>query len=432
MLTQSGPVERLARGFLLTPVFVSKSFVFRFSAPGWAGLLLWLLVLGGAPGCKNDSPNPGATPASTAPAPVDPPAAVLVSSSLIGEYTPAQLADRVSDIPLAGSLARYSVKVYRLTYTTRNTDGQAVTASGALLVPVAPAAVPIISYQHGTLQPDEENRAPSYYSQRSEIWSAVSVLAATGYVVSAPDYLGYGATKSLPHPYEHAASLASASADMLRAAREFCTKEKVSVNQKNFLLGYSEGGYATMALHKLLEEKYATTLPVTASAPGAGAYHKSAFAKYIMSSSQPLNFLSTYVWVLRTYDRVYQLNRPFSYYYQEPYATRLQADPFSAVPQQPTALFAPGFRQAVLTDSDAPLTASLRDNDLHDWLPRAPVALFHGTQDDYVPYFNSQDAYNAMRARGATNVELRPIQGGTHFTAAAPYTLSAYAFISQF
>ncbi|MFD2784980.1 alpha/beta hydrolase family protein [Hymenobacter rubripertinctus] len=407
-----------------------KSFVSRFSGPG---LLLWLLVLGGAPGCKSNSPEPGATTAPTAPPVAPPPAAMLVGSSLIGEYTPAQLAARVSDIPLVGALARNSVRVYRLIYTTRNTDGQTITASGAVLVPVgAAAAVPVISYQHGTLQPDEETRAPSYYSSSSEIWSAVSVLAATGYVVSAPDYIGYGASKSLPHPYEHAASLASASADMLRAAREFCAREKVSVNQKNFLLGYSEGGYATMALHRLLEEKYATELPVTASAPGAGAYHKSAFAKYIMGSTQPLNFLSTYVWVLRTYDRVYQLNRPFNYYYQEPYATGLQADPFSAVPRQAAELFAPGFRQAVLTDSDAPLTASLRANDVYDWLPRAPVALFHGTADDYVPYFNSEDAYRAMRARGATQVELRPIQGGTHFTSAAPYTLSAYAFISQF
>ena len=404
-----------------------KPFVSRFLAPGWAGLLVWLLVLGSAPGCKSNSPEPDATAT-----PATPPATALVGSTLIGEYTPAQLAGRVSDIPLVGSLARYSVRVYRLTYATRNTDGQAITASGALLVPVAPAAVPVISYQHGTLQPDEENRAPSYYSPSSEVWSAVSVLAATGYVVSAPDYIGYGASKNLPHPYEHAASLASASADMLRAAREFCAKEQVSVNQKNFLLGYSEGGYATMALHKLLEEKYATELPVTASAPGAGAYHKSAFAKYIIGSSQPLNFLSTYVWVLRTYDRVYQLNRPFSFYYQEPYATRLQADPFSAVPEQATELFAPGFRQAVLTGSDASLAATLRDNDLYDWKPRAPLALFHGTQDDYVPYFNSEDAYNAMRARGAAKVELRPIPGGTHFTAAPVYTLQAYAFISQF
>jgi pimeloyl-ACP methyl ester carboxylesterase len=240
------------------------------------------------------------------------------------------------------------------------------------------------------------------------------------------------ASKALPHPYEHAASLASASADMLRATREFCQQQKVSVNQKNFLLGYSEGGYATMALHKLLQEKYATTLPVAASAPGAGAYHKTAFARYILNATQPLSFLSSYVWVLRTYDRVYALNRPYSFYYQEPYATQLQANPFAEVPSQASQLFATSFRQAVLNNSDAALDKALADNDIYDWKPTAPLALFHGTADDYVPFFNSQDAYDAMQKRGATQVELHPIQGGNHFSSAATYTLGAYGFISQY
>jgi dipeptidyl aminopeptidase/acylaminoacyl peptidase len=329
-------------------------------------------------------------------------------------------------------LVNYPVRVYRLTYRTRTPEGQETTASGAVLVPVAAMALPVLSYQHGTLLPSSESQAPSYYAQGTDVWSIVSILASTGYVVSAPDYLGYGASKALPHPYEHAASLASASADMLRATREFCQQQKVSVNQKNFLLGYSEGGYATMALHKLLQEQYATALPVTASAPGAGAYHKTAFARYILSSTQPLSFLSTYVWVLRTYDRVYALNRPYAFYYQEPYATQLQANPFGSVPGLASQLFATSFRQAVLTNSDAPLAAAVAANDVYDWKPTAPLALFHGTADDYVPFFNSQDAYDAMQKQGATQVELHPIQGGNHFSSAAAYTLGAYGFISQY
>ncbi|OGX84530.1 hypothetical protein BEN48_15935 [Hymenobacter glacialis] len=383
------------------------------------------MALLGAPACKSTPPEP---------APEAPVAAetVLTGSTLIAEVSPADLAGRVQGVPLAGSLVRYPIKAYRLTYRTRTPEGTETTASGAVLVPVATAPLPVLSYQHGTLEPRSETQAPSYYAPGSDVWSVVSVLASTGYVVSAPDYLGYGASKALPHPYEHAASLASASADMLRATREFCEREKIAVNQKNFLLGYSEGGYATMALHKLLEEKYATALPVTASAPGAGAYHKSAFARYILSATQPLSFLSSYVWVLRTYDRIYALNRPFAFYYQEPYATQLQADPFGPVPSQQAQLFAPAFRNAVLNNSDAPLAAALADNDIHDWKPRAPLALFHGTADDYVPFFNSQDAYDAMQKRGATQVQLRPIQGGNHFTSATTYTLGAYAFISQY
>jgi pimeloyl-ACP methyl ester carboxylesterase len=399
--------------------------LFRFSFLPGLGLCLALLT---APACKNSAPGPD----TTTPAPATPSTAVLTGSTLIGEYSTSALATRVSTIPLAGALVQYPIKVYRLTYRTLTPEGQETTASGAVLVPTAPIALPVLSYQHGTLTPSSEGQAPSYYAQGSDVWSVVSVLASTGYVVSAPDYLGYGASKALPHPYEHAASLASASADMLRATREFCQQQKFSINDKNFLLGYSEGGYATMALHKYLQEKYATALPVTASAPGAGAYHKSAFAKYVLQSTQPLSFLSTYVWVLRTYDRVYALNRPLSYYYQEPYATQLQADPFAAVPTQQSQLFTNTLRQAVLTGSDAALTATLTANDIYDWKPTAPLALFHGTADDYVPFFNSQDAFDAMKTRGATQVTLRPIQGGNHFSSVTTYTLGAYAFINQY
>ncbi|GAA3945123.1 alpha/beta hydrolase family protein [Hymenobacter algoricola] len=391
-------------------------------------LLLVGLSTAAGSGCTKEAATP--QPAVVAPAAPQP---HLISSTLIGEYSTSTLAGRVADIPIAGALVRYPIRVYKLTYTTLTTDGKPVTASGALLVPVAGTqALPLLSYQHGTIQPDEEGRAPSYYTSGSEVWSAVSVLASAGYIVSAPDYLGYGASKALPHPYEHAASLASASLDMLRAAREFATQEKLPLNQKNFLLGYSEGGFATLALHKLLEEKAAAEFTVTASAPGAGAYHKSAFADYILTSTQPLNFLSTYVWVLDTYNRVYGINRPFAYYFNPPWAAQLQANPFSAVPTQAAELFTPGFRQGILTKTDAAMLAAFRANDIHDWQPKAPLALFHGTADDYVPFFNSQQAYDAMRARGASQVTLRPIAGGNHFSSAPTYTLQAYAFISQY
>ncbi|UOG75291.1 alpha/beta fold hydrolase [Hymenobacter tibetensis] len=399
-----------------------------FTKPDFRRLRLALLLWGGlsvaAGSCtKEPSPQPEAPVAAET---------HLVSSTLIGEYSPTVLASRVSGIPLVGALVRYPIKVYKLTYTTRNTDGQQVTASGAILVPVSTQALPLLSYQHGTINPADEERAPSYYRSSSEVYSAVSVLASTGYVVVAPDYIGYGASKALPHPYEHAPSLASASLDMMRATKEFCQKEKVALNKKNFLLGYSEGGYATMALHKLIEEQFPAEFAVTASAPGAGAYHKTAFATYILNSNQPLNFLSSYVWVLDTYNRVYNINRPLAYYFNQPWAGQLQADPFSEVPEQPSQLFTNGFRTSVLNNTDAAMAAAFRDNDIYDWQPKAPLALFHGTADDYVPYFNSEDAYKAMRARGASQVTLHPIQGGNHFTSVAQYTLEALGFISQY
>jgi alpha-beta hydrolase superfamily lysophospholipase len=394
-------------------------------------LLSTILLVAPGVGCQKEAAAPAETPAS----PTESESTTrLLGSTLIGEYTPQQLATHVSGIPFAAALIRYPIRVYKLTYSTKNPEGQTITASGALLVPTVPAGqmLPLLSYQHGTISPADERKAPSYYSSGSEVYSAVSVLASTGYIVTAPDYIGYGASKTQPHPYEHAASLASTSLDMLRAGREFCQQQQQGLNAKTFLLGYSEGGYATLALHRLMETDANSGFTVTASAPGAGAYHKSAFASYIMNSSQPLNFLSSYVWVLDTYNRIYGLNRPASFYYNEPYATELAANPLSAVPTSATALFTPALRTAVINRTDSQLTKTFLANDIYDWKPRAPLALFHGTADDYVPFFNSQDAYDAMHARGASQVQLRPIQGGNHFSSAAQYTLEAYAFILQY
>ncbi len=82
-------------------------------------------------------------------------------------------------------------------------------------------------------------------------------------------------------------SLGSTSYDMLKATKEFLTNEEVKANNKLFLLGYSEGGYATLALQKYLEDK--GDLSITHSLPGAGAYNKTEFSKNI-DLTKTLNF----------------------------------------------------------------------------------------------------------------------------------------------
>ncbi|RYF59285.1 MAG: phospholipase, partial [Cytophagaceae bacterium] len=98
--------------------------------------------------------------------------------------------------------------MYRVTYTTTNTDGTSITASGALLIPTVNAgtAIPLLSIQHGTITSDDG--APSNYQSGSEAYTFGSVFASQGYIIAAPDYIGYGASKDLPHTYEHRNGLA--------------------------------------------------------------------------------------------------------------------------------------------------------------------------------------------------------------------------------
>jgi|GEM_PF-654222 len=323
----------------------------------------------------------------------------LIDSTLIGEFSKQSLQTRYGSTKELLPLIQYGVRVYKITYRTTYVDGTRIVASGAVLIPTTDAPLSLISYQHGTITSSNEDRAPSYYNVKGIETVLTTLFATSGYAVVAPDYMGYGASKNLRHPYEHAPSLASASLDMLRAAKEFYAQKGVKLNDKTFLTGYSEGGGATVALQKFIEEKH-PEVKTTAMAPIAGGYHKSKFLEQVASATSNLEHLNVYLWVVNTYNWIYKLNRPYSYYYQSPWAATIENDVFSNTNLNPSTLFTESFRNGILEKTDTSILNAFRDNNLHDWQPRAPMLLIHGTADDYVSFFNSQDAQCHARQRG--------------------------------
>lgn len=361
------------------------------------------------------------------------PARTLVNSSLLGEYSVSQLKSRYTgSSSLFQIFIRYGIKAYRLEYTTTNTDGKPIKASGALLIPDVTSPVPMLSMQHGTITSD--NDAPSYFRSSSEAYTFGSVFASQGYIIAAPDYIGYGVSKDVPHTYEQRNGLATASLDMLRAAKEFLNDQKVNWDKRLFLAGYSEGGYATMALQKKIEEETTDEFNLVASSCGAGAYDKPAFMHEVInertSSVNSINRL--YVWVLLTYDRIYGLNRPMTYYFKEPYASQIAAQGKDAnINVSLNTIFTDSFKQAINDGTDKGFIAAVQDNDIHDWKPRTRTQLYHGDADDTVFYFNTQNAYDAMKKRGATNVELKQMKGANHATGILEFITGTYAFFGS-
>jgi acetyl esterase/lipase len=233
----------------------------------------------------------------------------------------------------------------------------------------------------------------------------------------------------MEHPYEHANSLATASYDMLMAVKEYIENSNISISDKLFLSGYSEGGTATMALHKYIEEN--SDLQVTLSAPAAGAYNKTAFARSILQRNENLTFLPHFMWVIHSYNKFYKLNRSWSDFVNEPHATTLKAvsHPFNyrnaAITLNPQELFTIDIRIGVLNGDDHAFLNVLADNNIYDWKPKAPVRLYYGTADDYVFPVNSETAYEAMKARGA-DVTRIAFEGLNHSTAFMPYILDVF------
>lgn len=389
-----------------------------FRAVSLLFLLPWVLV-----SCSRPEPGgPGKSKGSSEAHSRTADRGVIISSSLISRKSAQSIAVQMQDNGLTAAPAN-GVALYKIVYGTIDAHGRPTVASGALAVPEnATGPLPLLSYQHGTVV-HKEGVASSYGFDLSSM-----MFGGSGYVVAIPDYLGLGESPGL-HPYVHGASLATAIIDMLRAARQFCAREKVALSGELFLMGYSEGGYATMAAHRAIEEGHANEFSITASAPMAGPYDMSGTMRELfMSNARYANpFYMPYV--VLAYNEVYDLAGSLDSIFAAPYAKHLP-DLFDGteegfdinreLPRVPKQMLHPDFLRSFQSDSLNSLRRALRENDMWNWTPRAPMRLYHCTADQQVPFGNSQVAYDSFRSRGATQVELVPLDNGDHGACGLP------------
>ena len=277
----------------------------------------------------------------------------------------------------------YAVTSYRLEYLTSDGQGQPVLASGLVSVPVKAqgAASPVLSFQHGTMFQNAE--APSNHAVPSEI---SVILASLGYIVVAPDFVGYGASAGTPHPYLLAAPSAAVTVDFLTASGTWRRKAGVSDNAQLFMTGYSEGAYVTMAAHRAMQAGNNPNLaPLRVVVTGAGPYNVQvafdALLERLPSWLRALinpNFLRDLPSEIRAAVRDQLLK------------LLLPADADVAFDVRAIDWYLADDNQAIAQLSN-----------VHDWKPNLPVRLFHGRDDQTVPYASSLSTLQAMQQNGA-------------------------------
>ena len=317
-----------------------------------------------------------------------------------------------------------TVSAYKIIYQTPHPyfPNVQIDASGLVLLPDYDNPLPFLSLQHGTIV--DTNEVPSSLVASSVSKHYLSVLAGLKYIVVAPDYIGYGESNNLLHPYEHGHTLAQSSYDMLVAVKDFLEGQTIEVDDKLFLAGYSEGGYATMALHKYIEDNTNTT--VTASIVGGGAYNKTLFAKEIMQKNEALDFMPNYLWVLYTYNNLYGINEPFSFYIQQDQLANINLSNFfdsDNINTNPQELFTENFRNLILNEGQHPMIDAIKDNDRFDWQPKSLVYILHGESDDFVFPSNATTAYEAMKTGGVSNINLLLKDGQNHADTALEFAI---------
>ncbi|MFH1159748.1 MAG: lipase family protein [bacterium] len=294
------------------------------------------------------------------------------------------------------------VRVHEITYQTPGVDGTMLDASGIMLVPPSGnGPFPMMSCQHGTIF--DRHVAPSYLDSCAEAQAWLSEVAAKGYVVVMADYIGLGKAGTIPHPYFHAHTEATAARDMIRAARDLCDNQGILLSDKLFLAGYSQGGHVTAALQRLLESEHPAEFPITASAIMAAPYDLTMLFAHHVTTPNTISSAVTSLMV-KTFDDIYDLGTSYLDFFQHPYDSLAPAlldfeHPEAVVIQSlnapPVNIFQASFLAEVAAGTH-PFNAALEANQVFDWSPQAPTLLVFSMADEVVPYPIEEKAYTRM------------------------------------
>jgi hypothetical protein len=350
-----------------------------------------------------------------------------------------------------------TVTVYHLTYQTADPKGNITPASGALMVPSGGSGcsggLPIVLYAHGTSTDRTLDLGNLSAGNSGEGVLLAAVFAAEGYIVVAPNYLGYDTSTLGYHPYLIAAQQSKEMIDALTAARAALPTSAAPTSTdggKLFITGYSEGGYVAMATHSAMQSGGMT---VTASAPMSGPYALVAFADAIFEGQVSASATVSVALLVPAYQQVYgDIYSSAADVFASQYASvvpgllpsttsvstltsegKFPSALFSSTPPAPSyaiytpatspanlaSVFAAGFgadyllsnayRAAYLNDalmepdggfptvSDGlppanptnTLRIHLKENDQRNWIPTAPTLLCGGDSDPTVFFLNT-------------------------------------------
>jgi pimeloyl-ACP methyl ester carboxylesterase len=335
-----------------------------------------------------------------------------------------------SAIDLDPNVLQYDVQLFKVTYKTTYKDEE-ITASGLVFLPTTTDEVGMVSFQHGTISAQSE--APTALPLNNSTLILYSALSSAGFITVVPDFIGFGSSSDKFHPYYVEQTTADAVIDNLKAARELSAEHDVMFNERLFLAGYSQGGYATMAAHKKIEEDGLEDFDLIASFPSSGGYDVKAMQEYFFSQStynQPYYM----AYVARSYQTYYDWDsQSLSDFFNEPYSTRIPdlfngTNTAGTINAQLTESIVDLIQPDLLANIDTSpeytyLVDAFEENSLTDWVPSNLMFMYHGDADTTVPYSNSVTTYNKLIANGASAsvVTLTALPGADHGSGVVPY-----------
>ena len=297
----------------------------------------------------------------------------------------------LSDFQGQMSVPKYPVKLYRVVYPTFIPElNVSATVSGLIAVPDnGNDSLPVLSYQHGTVAHQYE--CPSVPDSSIEIRLVIAQYASMGYMVIAPDYVGFGVSHE-PNAYFIKGSTDRTCLDMLSASRQVCKEMKIKQGPL-FLNGSSQGGYTSMSFLRELE---ARNIPVKAAASAAGCADLLAtFERWINNSQQSdALFLpavvSNLIFAMEYYYGISGLSSSaiLPKYYSsctQLYQWKMDWGTFlTTTTTKVKEILQPGF-MATGNTANTRFWQILDHNEAYRWRCQTPLVMYHGSLDNVVP-----------------------------------------------
>lgn len=371
----------------------------------------------------------------------------LVSEELLTSYTESYITNLLTTASLLFNVnvdlsphVQSGSDLYKIVYET-TIKGEKINASGLVCVPNEPGEYPVISFQNGTntLHSNAPTGEPSEYG-----FQIMEVIASMGYVVVIADYPGFGESSEIPHPYLVAEPTVRSIVDMLYAVREMdeTALPDISVKNEHFLIGYSQGGWATLQMHKALETEYDQDFTLKATCAGAGPYNIYLLMQQILSQETfPMPYYIGYV--INGYKSYDQFTNPVSDLLNEPYASRIsglfngQNNSGQINAQLTTSiagLIKPEFLAGFATDPKySSVKQAMITNSITPWKTNIPLLLIHGDADTHVFPSATEDMYAGMLQAGTSTSVIQKviIPGADHGEGVVPALLQGFLFINN-
>jgi len=311
------------------------------------------------------------------------------------------------------------------TYMSTDKDGNPIRLSGRVMLPTSGDIKNIILVSHFTITANYECPSNSFQLE--------GLLALDGYALVIPDYIGYGVTCNETHPYLIAGVTAKNVVDMLDAVVPYLKKVgRAPLDDSIILMGYSQGGASTIAVQRYLENdsEYSEKYVIKRNYAGAGPYDIATTYDTCIEQNET-SIPCAIPMIVMGMDYGENLGLDYSLFFKEPLLSNYEEWILSK--KYTTKQLATLMGTRYLTDLMTPTAmqkrdpktvsfynAMLKNSAFSNWIPVAPIYMFHSIDDDTVPYINTIMIQNELPD---ANIEFNVGHYGNHVAGCVKFLL---------